>query len=177
MSGTHDRLRETLEGQHRRVKDQLQLVQDTHGEARAQAFLELRRLLAAHETVEQAVMHPTVRDETRAAQLVEDRVAEEGRATTAIEALEQFDVDSDHFSEGFASLARDVVTHAEAEEHVELPAFLARAEDDEVAAVVRALGEVDSVAARLGDGGIGGTPGFAGMLQQAKTYLETHPVA
>jgi hypothetical protein len=176
MSGTQDRLRKALEEQHERVKAQLQLVQDTHGEARAAAFLELRRFLAAHETVEQAVMHPTVRDETRAAQLVEQRVAEEGEATSAIEALEQFDVDSDDFSDRFASLAQDVVAHAEAEEHVELPAFLARAEDGEMATVLRALGEVDSVAAGLG-GGVGGTPGFAGMLQQAKAYLETHPVS
>lgn len=161
-------LRATLERQHERIKGQLQLVQETKGEARAAAFLELRRLLAAHEAVEQSTMHPTVREATSAADVVKDRVDEEGKATAAIEELEQFDVDSDDFSERFAQLAHDVVSHAEAEEHVELPVYLSRADERETARVVHALSGVDALAGRIGTGGIAGPAGFAAMLQQAK---------
>lgn len=164
-------LKDTLEEQHGRIKAQLRLVQDSHGEARAEAFLDLRRFLAAHETIEQAVMHPTVREGQDTAHVAQQRVAEEGKATSAIEALEQFDVDSAEFSARFANLAENVVAHAEAEEHAELPAYLADASDEDVAAVVAALGRVDSVAARVATGGIAGHPGFAGMLEQAKSEL------
>jgi hypothetical protein len=164
-------LQDTLEEQHGRIKAQLRMVEDSHGEARAQAFLELRRFLAAHETVEQSVMHPLAREGQDTAKVVEQRVSEEGAATTAIEALEQFDVDSAQFSERFAALAKDVVAHAEAEEHAELPAYLAQASDEDVAEVVAALGQVDAVAARVATGGIAGSPGFAGMLEQAKSEL------
>jgi hypothetical protein len=80
-------------------------------------------------------------------------------------------VDSAQFSEQFATLAQNVVAHAEAEEHMELPAYLADASDDDVAKVVAALGEVDAVAARVATGGIAGQPGFAGMLEEAKSEL------
>lgn len=175
MTNMHEVLTTTLQQQHERIKAQLQLVQDARGQARADAFLQLRRLLAAHEAVEQSTMHPSVREASRAADVVRDRVDEEGRATTAIEALEQFDVDSDDFSDRFAQLARDVVSHAEAEEHVELPVYLARADEPEVARVVQALGEVDALAAGLGTGGVAGSAGFAAMLQQAQAELGSHP--
>jgi hypothetical protein len=164
-------LKDTLEEQHGRIKAQLRLVEDSNGEARVEAFLALRRFLAAHETVEQAVMHPTVREGDKTANVAEQRVAEEGKATSAIEALEQFDVDSAEFSARFATLAEDVIAHAEAEEHAELPACLAEASDDDVAEVVAALGEVDAVAARVATGGVAGQPGFAGMLEQARSAL------
>lgn len=171
MTHIEQALKETLEEQHTRIKAQLQLVQDTRGAERAEAFLALRRFLAAHETVEQAVMHPAAREGEQTANVVEQRVSEEGAATAAIEALEQFDVDSAQFSEQFAALAQNVVAHAEAEEHMELPAYLADASDDDVAKVVAALGEVDAVAARVATGGVAGRPGFAGMLEEAKSEL------
>jgi hypothetical protein len=164
-------LKDTLEEQHGRIKALLRLVEDSHGEARAQAFVDLRRFLAAHETVEQVVMHPMAREGHETAKVAEQRVSEEGAATSAIEVLEQFDVDSAQFSERFAALAKDVLAHAEAEEHAELPAYLAQASGDDVADVVAALGQVDAVAARVGTGGIAGTPGFAGMLERAKSEL------
>jgi hypothetical protein len=171
MTEIEGTLRQVLEDQHQRIRAQLRRVQDTHGEERAAAFLSLRRFLAAHETVEQAVMHPTAREGVNTADVVTQRVAEEGKATAAIEVLEQFDVDSSEFSEQFSALAQDVVAHAEAEEHVELAAYLADADDDDVAAVVAALGQVEAVAAGLAGGGIEGHAGFAGMLQQAKDEL------
>jgi hypothetical protein len=171
MTHTERTLRQTLEEQHHRIKAQLQLVRDNRGDERAAAFLELRRYLAAHETVEQEVMHPTAREGHNTAGVVHQRVAEEGKATSAIEALEQFDVDSAEFSQQFAALAKGVVAHAEAEEHVELPAYLADASDDDVAEVVAALGQVEAVAARVATGGVAGHPGFAGMLEQAKSEL------
>jgi hypothetical protein len=171
MTEIEGTLRQVLEEQHHRIRALLQRVQDTHGEERAAEFLSLRRFLAAHETVEQAVMHPTAREGLNTTDVVAQRVAEEGEATAAIEVLEQFDVDSTEFSEKFSSLAQDVVAHAEAEEHVELAAYLADADDDDVAAVVAALGQVEAVAAGLATGGIEGHPGFAGMLQQAKDEL------
>jgi len=164
-------LRQTLKDQHHRIKTQLQLVQDGRGEERAAAFLSLRRFLAAHETIEQAVMHPTAREGNNTAAVVEQRVSEEGRATSAIEALEQFDIDSPEFTEQFAALAKDVVAHAEAEEHVELPAYLADASDDDVATVVAALGQVEELAARVATGGVAGHPGFGGMLERARSEL------
>jgi len=171
MTQIEQELTEILEEQHERIRAQLQLVQDTQGAARAEAFLALRRFLAAHETIEQTVMHPTAREGRNTADVVEQRVAEEGKATSAIEVLEQFDVDSAQFSDQFASLAENVVAHAEAEEHVELPAYLASASHDDVAEVVSALRQVDAVAAQLGRGGVEGQAGFAAMLQQAKSKL------
>jgi len=113
-----------IKGQHQHIKALMEAVQTSRGQARSQAFFELRRLMAVHETAEEEIIHPAARrvleggDAIIAARLVEERTAKE-----ALIWLERLDVDSAKFEAKFRALQRDVLAHAESEENEELSAL------------------------------------------------------
>src|ERR1700710_2775037 len=106
-----------LTGQHEQIKSLFQQVSEADGDAREQAFVALRRLLAVHETAEEEVVHP------RAKQTIADgdgivgaRLQEENEAKQKLAALEKLDIDSSEFETLFRELQADVLLHAKAEE-------------------------------------------------------------
>lgn len=109
-----------LKEQHQQIKTLFSEVRATQGQARHDAFFALRRLLAVHETAEEEIVHPAARRTLpNGEDLVRARLNEENKAKKVLSALENLQLDSAEFEAQFASLAMDVIAHAEAEERQE----------------------------------------------------------
>lgn len=173
MTPQKRQLVDELRTQHQRIETMAQMVHDTHGEEREQAFTALRRFLAAHEAVEQAVMHATFRAKDREDDSVAQRLREEEAATEALAGLEVLDTAGDDFLAAFDSFAADVHHHAEQEEHDELPGFMRRITDDDADEIVGALRQVDSIASTEAMSAGAASAGFADMLQAARTEFDS----
>ena len=153
-----------LKGQHEEVKATMPGVLDAEGEARLRVFGEVRRMLALHETIEQAAVHPTARAESDDSKVVDSRLQEETEATEAIARLESTDIDSAEFEDGYRALMADVIEHAEREEHEEF-VHIGTFTSDKLALVARGM-----VIAEQGPDAIGGLT-FEEMLAHASTAL------
>jgi hemerythrin superfamily protein len=109
-----------LKGQHTRIKGLFDAVLIERGKAREEAFAQLRRLMAIHETAEEEVVHPAARRALANGEaIVAARLHEENQAKTALAAIEKLDVGSPEFEAKLRSLRDDVVAHAESEEKEE----------------------------------------------------------
>jgi hypothetical protein len=120
-SGPADDVVDLLLAQHARIEEQFLLVTGSTGETRRNAFDDLVRLLAVHETVEEEIIHPLVRTLPGAggAEMVNDRLAEERAAKETLVALIEGGVDADGFGTGLLLLRRAVLMHARHEERYE----------------------------------------------------------
>jgi hemerythrin superfamily protein len=122
-----------LKAQHELIKKMFDEVIKSTGSEREQAFLELRRLLAVHETAEEEIVHPRAKRELPDGEsVVSARLAEEHEAKTALTELEKLEVDSTDFETKFRQLQKDVVAHAEAEEHQEFEKLAAELDDSQL---------------------------------------------
>jgi len=130
-----------LTEQHAQIKVMFQQVSDTAGEDREKAFLELRRLLAVHETAEEEIVHPLAREAMaeRGPGVVAQRLEEERAAKELLRDLEDMDVGSAEFEARFAELRTAVLAHAEAEEQQEFAAMARALDDDELQRMRRAV--------------------------------------
>jgi hypothetical protein len=173
MTPQKRQLTEELKAQHQRIETMARMVHDTKGEEREQAFTALRRFLAAHEAVEQAVMHATFRAKDWEDHSVAHRIREEEATAEALSGLEDLATAGDDFLAAFDSFAADVHHHAEQEEHDELPGFLRRITDDDADEIVAALRQVDSIASTEAMAAGSGAARFADMLQTARTEFES----
>lgn len=109
-----------LKAQHEQIKSLLSQVAESSGSQREEAFTQLRRLLAVHETAEEEIVHPRARHELDDGDaIVSARLEEENEGKQVLSELEKMDVSSREFEEKFASFRKDVLEHAEAEEHEE----------------------------------------------------------
>jgi hemerythrin superfamily protein len=169
-----------LKEQHEQIKAMFQQVADTAGEDREKAFLQLRRLLAVHETAEEEIVHPRAKSELDNGEaVVAARLAEENEAKQVLTELEKLDVDSAEFEQKFANFRQDVIAHAEAEESEEFSQLAAQLDDGQLARMRKAaeLAEktapthphagVESQAANLAVGP------FAAMLDRAKDLISS----
>jgi hemerythrin superfamily protein len=169
-----------LKAQHEQVKVLLGDVLDNSGEAREAAFVELRRLLAVHETAEEEVVHPRAkRTIDHGDSIVDARLKEENAGKQALAELEKLDVDSPEFTEQFQQLRSDVLEHAEAEEQQEFSRLSGELEPGQLARMRRAVelaektaptrphAGVESGAANLAVGP------FASMIDRARDALST----
>ena len=109
---------EFLKGQHNLIKDMFDDVVHASGsKAREQAFVELRQLLAVHETAEEMVVHPRARRYIDGGDIIVDaRLNEEREAKEQLSALEGMDIDSQDFLDELMLLKGMVIDHAEREE-------------------------------------------------------------
>lgn len=106
-----------LKNQHQQIRELFDRVSSTSGSDREQAFTDLRRLLAVHETAEEEIVHPRARWRLDAGDaIVMARLHEEQHAKRTLAELEKLDVDSAEFADGLAAFRADVLAHAEAEE-------------------------------------------------------------
>lgn len=109
-----------LKQQHEQVKALFQQVFDSSGDAREEAFVALRRLLAVHETAEEEVVHPRAKNAIPDGEsIVGARLQEENEAKQVLSELEKLDVNSVEFETQLRQFQADVVRHAEAEEQQE----------------------------------------------------------
>lgn len=131
-----------LRKQHEHIRTLFAAVrqQDTV-EKRQEAFEELRRFLAVHETAEELVTHPAARTAEGGNLVVDARLDEETEAKKMLAELDDMKVDDARFQEKLIALRKAVLEHAQAEEQLEFP--LLRTEHDpqtleRMAAAVRA---------------------------------------
>src|SRR3954451_17991806 len=109
--------------QHTMIRQMFDSVQSAAPAEREEAFRPLGRLLAVHETAEEEIVYPTLRD--TAADVVKARKAEEDEAKKAIAELEKTDPASDEFAAQLAAIRLAVEAHAEQEEATILPLLAA----------------------------------------------------
>jgi hemerythrin superfamily protein len=111
-----------LLAQHARIEELFLLVAGTSGQTRREAFDDLVRLLAVHETTEEQVVHPVARAEADGGDaLIDDRLEEERLAKEILGTLVEDGVDAEGFEEALLLLREAVLTHARYEERYEFP--------------------------------------------------------
>lgn len=147
MTAEHDGrdIAQFIRDQHAEIRQLFTDVASQQGDARRDAFEDLVRLLAIHETAEEEVMYPVVREAHGGDAIAEARIAEEGDAKQMLSALEHVGVESDEFAPRFAVMRQAVLKHAQLEEATVLPLLELVNDDDRLAR----LGQMAEVAASL----------------------------
>jgi hemerythrin superfamily protein len=108
--------------QHARIEELFLLVSGGEGDVRRDAFNDLVRLLAVHETAEEEVVHPLSRSlpgDNDA--MIDERLEEERAAKETLKTLIDGGVDADGFDAGILMLRASVLQHARHEERYEFP--------------------------------------------------------
>src|SRR5882757_3017565 len=105
---------EFLKGQHNLIKDMFDdVLSASSDDARRDAFVGLRQLLAVHETAEEMVVHPRARGElSHGDEVVDARLKEEHDAKAQLETL---DIGSEDFLAELKQFQQAVLDHAELE--------------------------------------------------------------
>lgn len=102
------------------IRDLFAAVLTSAGPERREAFEDLVRLLAVHETAEEEVVHPALRLAMPDGQAIVDaRLEEERRAKELLQELDGMDVEDDRFLPLFVRLRKAVIDHAMYEQHYE----------------------------------------------------------
>jgi hemerythrin superfamily protein len=108
--------------QHNRIKELLSRVMDGQGAVKRDAFEDLVRLLAVHESAEEQIVHPRTRKSAEGGdQIVQARLQEEHEAKHVLAQLYDLGVDHAEFDGQFRSFADAVLAHASHEESDEFP--------------------------------------------------------
>jgi hypothetical protein len=128
--------------QHARIEELFVLVAGSTGQAKQEAFNDLVRLLAVHETAEEEVVHPLSRGLVDGGDArVDDRLEEERQAKEMLSELIKADLDDPGFTASLLLLRDAVLTHARYEERYEFTQLRARVPAErlrKLATVVRA---------------------------------------
>jgi hemerythrin superfamily protein len=108
--------------QHAQIRRLFAELEQRRGEPRREAFEQLVRLLAVHETAEQEVLHPQVRLLVRGGQAIADaRLEEERQAKELLAQLDDLGPEAPDFDQRLEALRKAVLDHAEHEEQEEFP--------------------------------------------------------
>lgn len=121
--GPEEDVVDLLLAQHAQVEQLFLLVIGSTGDTRREAFDDLVKLLAAHETAEEEVIHPLSRGLPGGGgdAMVDDRLEEERQAKETLRTLIAGGVDADGFETGIILLRDAVLAHARYEERYEFP--------------------------------------------------------
>jgi hemerythrin superfamily protein len=169
------------------VKDQHNLIKDMFDEvlsasdpkAREKAFIELRKLLAIHETAEEMVVHPRVRHEAADGEAIVDaRLEEERAAKETLSKLESMDVNSPKFITELTRFRDAVIDHAEHEEHDEFTKLERKLKADDRERMAKAVQVVEAIAPTRPHAGVESAKmnfaagPFASMLDRARDLIK-----
>jgi hypothetical protein len=148
------------------------------GKAREKAFVELRRLLAVHETAEEEVVHPRAKRKiSNGTAVVDKRLHEEHEAKTVLQKLEKLDVDSEEFTRELTKLRDAVVEHAEHEEQDEFARLGEELSSEELERMGRAAKLAEATAPTRPHAGVESQVAnlaagpFAAMLDRARDAI------
>jgi hemerythrin superfamily protein len=168
-----------LKGQHEQIKQLFGQVIAAQGSQREQAFLELRRLLAVHETAEEEIVHPRAKRELAEGDaVVADRLREEHEAKESLAELEKLDIESTDFETKFRKLQADVIAHAEAEEHQEFEKLRDELDETQLERMRNAVRMAESMAPTRPHAGVESAAAnmmagpFAMMLDRARDAIK-----
>lgn len=167
-----------LVSQHQQIKSLFAQTLSASGSAREQAFIELRRLLAVHETAEEEVVHPRAKRKIAdGAAVVGERLHEEHEAKALLQKLEKLDVDSEEFTRGLTALRDAVLAHAEHEEREEFARLGEELSAEELERLGRAAKLAEAVAPTRPHAGVESQVAnlaagpFATMLDRARDAI------
>jgi hemerythrin superfamily protein len=167
-----------LKAQHEQIKGLFAQVMATSGPQREKAFLDLRRLLAVHETAEEEIVHPRAkRTLADGESVVNARVREEHDAKEVLAKLEKLDVQSAEFDTMLAKFRTDVVAHAEAEERQEFERLGEKLDDAALERMRTAVKLAEAVAPTRPHAGVESPMAnllvgpFAAMLDRARDTI------
>ena len=139
---------EFLRGQHNQIKDMFDdVLHASESKAREKAFVELRQLLAVHETAEEMVVHPRARRDIQGGDIIVDaRLQEEHDAKEQLAALEDMDINSQEFLDALILFKAVVIDHAEREETEEFNKLQRDLEPDDLKRMVAAVLAAQAIA-------------------------------
>ena len=145
---TTDEVVAFLVGQHNLIKDMFDDVLYASGDsAREKAFIDLRQLLAVHETAEEMVVHPRARKDIDGGDAVVDaRLAEEHEAKEQLSKLEAMDITSQEFLDALTVFRDAVIDHAEREENEEFNQLQRALDPDELRRMASAVQAAEAIA-------------------------------
>jgi hemerythrin superfamily protein len=169
---------EFLTTQHEQIKSLFTKTLAASGKEREEAFVDLRRLLAVHETVEEEIVHPRAKRKiANGDAVVGRRLEEEHEAKTVLQKLEKLDVDSEEFAELFAELRDAVLDHAKQEERDEFARLGQELSEHELETMGRAAKLAAAVAPTRPHAGVESQVAnlaagpFAAMLDRARDAI------
>ncbi len=180
VQSTHDVV-EFLKHQHNLIKDMFDEVLHASGTgARDKAFLELRQLLAVHETAEEMVVHPRARREIDGGdRIVDARLAEEHEAKEQLAALEKMDIGSPEFIDALTRFRDAVLKHAVQEEDEEFAELQAELTGEELKRMAGAVRAAEAIAPTRPHPGVESAPmnfavgPFASLLDRARDAISS----
>ncbi|MDT5119023.1 MAG: hypothetical protein QOE30_4762 [Mycobacterium sp.] len=167
-----------LAGQHEQIKSLFAKTLSASGDSREKAFVDLRRLLAVHETVEEEIVHPRAKRKIANGEaVVGQRLEEEHEAKTVLQKLEKLDVDSVEFTRLLTELRDAVLDHAEHEEKDEFARLGHELSSAELETMGRAAKLAEAIAPTRPHAGIESQVAnlvagpFAAMLDRARDAI------
>ncbi|MCV7286381.1 hemerythrin domain-containing protein [Mycolicibacterium wolinskyi] len=168
-----------LRDQHNLIKDLFEEVfSASTDEAREKAFIELRQLLAVHETAEEMVVHPRVRREVAdGEEIVEARLHEEHAAKEQLSKLESMDIGSEEFITELTKFREAVIDHADHEEQEEFNKLQRKLDADDLERMAKAVQAAEAIAPTRPHAGVESATAnfaigpFASMLDRARDLI------
>jgi hemerythrin superfamily protein len=169
-----------LKAQHNLIEDMFDEVlhaSDPH--AREKPFVQLRQLLAVHETAEEMVVHPRARREVETFDsIVDARLEEEHDAKQLLSRIEKLDITSTEFIDELTKLRDAVLDHALHEETYEFPKLEKQLDADESKRLTAAVRAAEAIAPTRPHAGVESpllnfaVGPFASMLDRARDLIE-----
>ena len=168
-----------LKGQHDLIKDMFdEVLSASEPKAREKAFVELRQLLAVHETAEEMVVHPRARHEIADGDFIVDaRLQEEHEAKVQLSKLEGMDIDSKDFIDELTKFRDAVIEHAEHEENEEFAKLQNKLDSDDLGRMAKAVQAAEAIAPTRPHAGVESAKAnfalgpFASMLDRARDAI------
>jgi hemerythrin superfamily protein len=169
-----------LKAQHNLIEDLFdEVLHATDPQAREKPFVQLRQLLAVHETAEEMVVHPRVRREVDAVDsIVDARLEEEHDAKELLSRIEKIDITSQQFIDELTKLRDAVLDHALHEEKYEFPKLERQLDADELKRLTSAVRAAEAIAPTRPHAGVESpmlnfaVGPFASMIDRARDLIE-----
>ncbi|WP_101257473.1 hemerythrin domain-containing protein [Streptomyces barkulensis] len=176
LTRRHDEIRELFD-----AVENAAACDDDSGDGCRAAFRRLVRVLTAHETAEEEIVHPYARGALEGGEeIVAARLEEERRTGRALLRLESMDCAGDGraaFLRELAALREETEAHTRAEERYEFPPLEAGGDPEWRRAMARAVRAAESVAparpypAAVPDGEDAAAGPFAAVVDRARGAL------
>jgi hemerythrin superfamily protein len=169
-----------LKAQHNLIEDMFdQVLYASDPQAREKPFVQLRQLLAVHETAEEMIVHPRVRREVDGIDsIVDARLEEEHDSKELLASIEKLDITSQQFIDELTKLRDAVLDHAQHEENYEFPKLQKELDADELKRLGAAVRAAEAIAPTRPHAGVESAKlnfavgPFASMIDRARDLIE-----
>lgn len=168
-----------LVGQHNLINDMFDdVLYASEDQAREKAFVDLRQLLAVHETAEEMVVHPRARRDIEGGDAIVDaRLREEHEAKEQLSKLEAMDISSQEFLDAVTLFRESVIAHADREENEEFTQLQRGLDADDLQRMASAVQAAQAIAPTRPHPGVESAKlnfavgPFASMLDRARDAI------